>query len=245
MTSRTLSLVNTVPVTDAQQQQEEISVKAMVGQVMQHIDSSSDSSDDNEEYLGYETDDSWNVTRRRLAAKHAPPVQPQSQRKTVNRDTAMANLSSIPWPGDSSSSTDNADQEDDDEVARMNLQSTQYLNKIHQLSQAYTVRHSSTRNQPRSRRRTENTVDKSPRSAWQVSPDSVLCAPQSPRVSDRMTVVNSMLARHLARASRRKVTASMASPQPQSPSANRLADMHDHQARFRDTLRLAELEIGD
>lgn len=110
-------------------------VQDMIRRTLESIDINDHSghNDDSFEDVGYGTDDSWNVTRRRWARNKqgdndtgTVTVVRRRRRPVVNRGNALANLPAVPWPlgnqGDLDSSQDG--DSDDDEMAALDAEQT-------------------------------------------------------------------------------------------------------------------------
>jgi hypothetical protein len=132
--------------------------------------------------VGYGTDDSWNVTRRRWARNkgggdnHSTGTVKvvRRRRRVVNRGKALANLPGVPWPhlesqGDPDTSQDD-DDDDDEEMAALAAEQTRqqtvdyFRSKVSQISKEYSVGRSAT---------DAGSVLPSKQLVSQVSPDSV------------------------------------------------------------------------
>jgi len=268
MTNRTLSLATSLP---SSQDEEEKAVQDMVDQVLLLLEDANDK--DHENSLvdpGYDTDDSWEVTRRRLAHKREMTgVFQCSRRPAVDRNAALRNLPTVPWLDDKSG--DGGDG--DDEVARYNksLAVQLYMSNLRKLSISYGITSRRKRigapadssipstvvvgvRSPQPRQQvssSNNSMKQSPMCRLQTSPDSV--AQFSLNVnSDRMTAMNGMFAQHMARA-----TASVATTSPvatkrlqqdtkngiPSPGTVKLQRMTERQRRLREMVHRTELEI--
>jgi hypothetical protein len=148
--------------------------------------------DDIDDDAGYETEDSWDVTRRRLGVD---AVIVRRRRPVVNRDKALAAVPAVPWPmGNQDNTTVDCDtvdpdctDDDDDEVAAVTAASTRqrtaqyFRSKVSHLSEHYTgEKYSSKR--PATYGMMSSSVKQSsmsslpalPQRPFEVSPDSVL-----------------------------------------------------------------------
>jgi hypothetical protein len=130
-----------------QDSSEEEAVQGMIRRTLESIDINDYGHDDSED-VGYGTDDSWDVTRRRWARNkgdnHAVTVV-RRRRPVVNRGKALANLPGVPWPLGNQDDLDSQDDEDDEMAALAAEQTRQrtvdyFRSKVSQISREYSVR---------------------------------------------------------------------------------------------------------